>query len=64
MLILRPPPREFLEFDVRAESCRAETEQLAAELGVVLPTPERGGASLEARGVVLTVWSRASAARG
>ena len=50
MLILRPPPREFLErgppaslrtaleeFDEKARSSRDEAEQLAAELGFVLP---------------------------
>ena len=50
MLILRPPPREFLErgppaslrkalleFDKRAVLSRAEAEQLAAELSFVLP---------------------------
>ena len=50
VLILRPPPREFLErrplaslrnalleFDKRAESSWAEAEHLAAELGFALP---------------------------
>ena len=50
MLILRPPAREFLErgppaslrkalqeFDKRAVDSRTEAEQLAAELGFVLP---------------------------
>ena len=49
-LILRPPARDFLErgppaplrkalqeFDKRAVDSRAEAEQLAAELGFVLP---------------------------
>ena len=51
MLILRPPPREFLEcgppaslrkalleFDKRTVLSRAEAKQLAAELGFVLPS--------------------------
>ena len=50
MLILRPPSREFLErgppvslrealkkFDEKAKTSRDEAEQLAAELGFVLP---------------------------
>ena len=50
MLILRPPPREFLErgppaslrdalreFDKRAARSREEAEHLAAELGFALP---------------------------
>ena len=52
MLILRPPPRELLErgppaslrkaleeFDKRALKSRDEAEQLAADLGFVLPPP-------------------------
>eukprot|EP00959_Pyramimonas_sp_CCMP1952_P274313 5733792-Pyramimonas_sp.AAC.1 len=49
-LILRPPPRDLLgrgppassrtaleEFDEKAKTSRGEAEQLAAELGFVLP---------------------------